>query len=583
MPQNSSRIGRRLRIAVCAAGFLFAPTLAAEPQASSYGPVRSGETLWGIASKLQPQFPSATIAQMAYALQRANPAAFSPADGSLQLGVTLEVPDVDFIEATSAAQSKRIVIGGEAPPPPAPLAVTAEAEALAVEAVMAPVLAAEAVSSVSNVFADTAEAADPALAPSTTRFKDSAEGQALLARSAPLPPAQLYAQLLPLEERFAGDVDYDYALGSAALDSGDASMAVFALQRAVSSAPNFSGARLELARAYYDIGDNESARREFSLLRRQNPPPQVEKAIVDYLRAIDRRAAAYRPQSQLFAEVSGGYDSNANAATDVATFLGFALNNRNLEQDSAYSGLGIGYSRSEPLRPGLRLIGDVGGLYKAYPDATFVNTTLGRLSAGVEGQLGVWTVGGQFGGQLLMLDGESNHNNLGLEFSSSRAAGEFWRVGASLRQGWQRFADGLEVQDVNQTYLGVYGQGRVESLPRLQLTLAATTGKDRAQQANSPFGRQLSGLRANAGWILGPNTTLLFSVAAVQSDYDGLFFGQVREDRQTSASLGLDWRGLAAQGWNVRAQLASTQQDSDLSLYEYDRVDAGVNLRKEFK
>ena len=33
-------------------------------------------------------------------------------------------------------------------------------------------------------------------------------------------PAEAYGYLLPFEDKFAGNVDYDYALGVAALDSG---------------------------------------------------------------------------------------------------------------------------------------------------------------------------------------------------------------------------------------------------------------------------------------------------------------------------------------------------------------------------
>lgn len=72
---------------------------------SSYGPVKSGETLWPIAQKLKPR--GITTRQMAMALLRANPQAFI--DGNinrLRAGATLEIPQRSFIEQLDAAAAR---------------------------------------------------------------------------------------------------------------------------------------------------------------------------------------------------------------------------------------------------------------------------------------------------------------------------------------------------------------------------------------------------------------------------------------------------------------------------------------------
>lgn len=93
------------------------PRPVAAPTASSmdsYGPVRSGETLWPIAQKLKPS--GITTRQMAMALLRANPEAFLDGNvNNLRAGATLSIPPRAFIEeldpdmarAQFAAQSKR--------------------------------------------------------------------------------------------------------------------------------------------------------------------------------------------------------------------------------------------------------------------------------------------------------------------------------------------------------------------------------------------------------------------------------------------------------------------------------------------
>jgi len=72
---------------------------------SSYGPVQSGETLWPIAQKLKPR--GITTRQMAMALLRANPQAFIDGNiNKLRAGVSLEIPQRDFIEQLDAATAR---------------------------------------------------------------------------------------------------------------------------------------------------------------------------------------------------------------------------------------------------------------------------------------------------------------------------------------------------------------------------------------------------------------------------------------------------------------------------------------------
>ena len=62
-------------------------------------------------------------------------------------------------------------------------------------------------------------------------------------------PQQAYDLLKPLEEEEAGNPDYDFLLGIAALDTGRHTEAIFALQRVVDQDPKHGPARAELGRA----------------------------------------------------------------------------------------------------------------------------------------------------------------------------------------------------------------------------------------------------------------------------------------------------------------------------------------------
>ena len=88
--------------------------------------------------------------------------------------------------------------------------------------------------------------------------------------------AEAYALLVPDQSKRAGDPDYDYLLGLAALDSGKPNEAIFALERVLAVKPNHLQARAEIARAYLAVGEKATAKQEFEAVQSQNPPAGSE-------------------------------------------------------------------------------------------------------------------------------------------------------------------------------------------------------------------------------------------------------------------------------------------------------------------
>lgn len=395
---------------------------------------------------------------------------------------------------------------------------------------------------------------------------------------------ELYRSLVRVEGRYAGDPDFDYAFGTAALDSGRYSHAVFVLQRAVASRPRFAGARMELARAYYALGDNESARREFAILAKDDPPPQARRAIAEYLAAIDRRAAAYRRQYSGYAELGSGYDSNANGAPDLQSFIGIPLDSRNQSAASSYYNLAVGGLVSHPFAPGWRVVGTGNAGYRGNPDATFVDSQVLRLAGGLEWRPGRLELSLQPNFAMALLDGEDNQQVVGVDAASLWHFSDRSQLSLNLRSSQSRYAEGLEVLDVDTLVFGVAAQYTTRSMPRIQWVSAVTLGSDEAVEPGSPYGRDLTGGRIAAIIDFGRGHVLLASVASLSSDYDGQFFVPGgREDDQLATALGYEWGGLRVSGWILRAQVSYVENASTVALYDYDRIDAGVTLRKEFR
>jgi outer membrane protein len=125
-----------------------------------------------------------------------------------------------------------------------------------------------------------------------------------------------YKLLLPLEAQRAGDPEFDYLLGIAALDAGDRERAVFALERVLAVQPDNLRARAEIARAYLAGGEREAAKREFEAVRARQVPAEVRATIDRFLSAI---AAAEHTRVDSYLELAFGYDTNVTSATPNST------------------------------------------------------------------------------------------------------------------------------------------------------------------------------------------------------------------------------------------------------------------------
>ena len=130
-----------------------------------------------------------------------------------------------------------------------------------------------------------------------------------------------YDLLQTFEDELAGNTEYDYLYGVAALDSGEPRKAIFAFQRAVMTDPNFAGARMELARAYFEIGELEQAKSEFLTLQSMFPPEQTREAIDKYLAVIENQSLSKSRGFHGYVLFGIGEDSNANNATTADSFV----------------------------------------------------------------------------------------------------------------------------------------------------------------------------------------------------------------------------------------------------------------------
>lgn len=176
--------------------------------------------------------------------------------------------------------------------------------------------------------------------------------------------AEAYRMLDILESERAGDPVYDLLLGISALDAGQGTRAIFALERVLAVEPNNVRARAEIARAYMLVGETEAARAEFETTKKQGVPPEVAATIDKLVVAIDRMADASRTSIKGYIEGIIGHDSNANAAPSRSTVavpvlggLPFTLDSDSRTRSDWFGTLGGGISIRHPVSPGVVLLG----------------------------------------------------------------------------------------------------------------------------------------------------------------------------------------------------------------------------------
>ncbi len=125
-----------------------------------------------------------------------------------------------------------------------------------------------------------------------------------------------YELALEMSITEAGNPQFDFLYGLAAIEAGHPERAIFPLERVLLAEPANMRARLELGRAHYLLGELDAAREYFNDVLAVDPPPNVRTRIAQFLASIEARDKTLRAKFMGYAEFKLGTDSNVNSATD---------------------------------------------------------------------------------------------------------------------------------------------------------------------------------------------------------------------------------------------------------------------------
>lgn len=401
---------------------------------------------------------------------------------------------------------------------------------------------------------------------------------------------QAFALLSPQEQARAGEPDFDYLLGIAAIDSGELTRGVFALERVLAVNPNHPQARAEIARAYFLMGENKTARQEFQAVRQSSPPAEVSSTIDRFLDALDARESSRRTGVTGYLEATLGHDSNANAATGrsqfaIPAFGGavFTLTPGSNEQEDSFLGLAGGISGRYGINDTVGLIGSASFDQRLNVDVDRFNTGSLNASGGVSVRTGGHEFVAALQGQQFDVDNDRFRNAAGVVGQWRSNIGSNDQLSAYVQRTRLTYRT-QSARDADRTVIGgawAHSYGGARS-PVVFAGLYG--GKEDTRNDNVPhFGYDLVGLRAGGQIGLSDRWVAHLSAWYEQREYGGpdpLFLVD-REDKELLVRVGATY--AVDRHWAIIPALAFTNNQSNIVVNDYDRWVASVTARYDFR
>lgn len=412
-------------------------------------------------------------------------------------------------------------------------------------------------------------------------------------------PAAAYSLLEPFEFEQAGEQRFDYLIGVAALDSGKPDKATLAFERVLLMNPNSAAARMDMARAYFQLGDMPRARNEFETLLKQNPSPSAQAIIRKYLDAIEERESGRKLFLTGYIEGAYGRDSNINYATSQSQIfvdvmaVNATLDSANLKTPDNYFGVAAGSEIAYKWNAKWGL---------------FAGADLRRRSNISQHAFDIQNLDARTG---VMFDSAENHLRLGILDGRYELGGLHHSDGSGLKGEWRhvfspanqlsafaqhakyRFADVImQPNDYNQQVMGA-GWQHIFSNGKSTLFGSAYSGNEQDVSTvittSTPGGgrvdgaKRFGGLRIGGQVPIGDRTTLLVTAGELNADYSRIntLFLRQRRDHLSDMALAASWQ--MDKLWTLRAQWSYAINNSNIEIYRYDRTDVSLTLRRDFR
>jgi len=404
--------------------------------------------------------------------------------------------------------------------------------------------------------------------------------------------AGAYAILKPAERTHAGNPDFDYMLGLAAIDSGHAPEAVAAFERALAVKPDHLQARAELGRAYIALAEPEAARRELATVEAQgNVPPEVRETINRYVTALDTGLSGGGTEIRGNLKLTAGWDSNINNSTSDARILipafaglGFAtLGPGATSEESAFAEVAGRVSLTHGLSIDRHIVADITASYRG-------NEANGDFDQGLAGlNIGIMqrtpdrgTFGLSVQTQAYWVDDEAYRYTFGALGQWSYQTRGNTDYAVYLQYARLNYPNN-SIQNANRYTVGATVGQALGGAGEPYVFAGAYGGTERVvDSVVDHLSYDFAGLRAGGEIGVMERLRAHASASVEFAEYDAPdpLFLTARSTTRADVVAGL--RYALTSDLTLGGSVAYTRADSNIVLYDYDRTVASLSLSFDF-
>ncbi|MCY7305937.1 MAG: tetratricopeptide repeat protein [Rhodoferax sp.] len=377
------------------------------------------------------------------------------------------------------------------------------------------------------------------------------------------------------------DVEHNYLLGIALLDSGKPGTAVFAFERVLAIEPGNAMARAELARAMIALMEYEAARAELLQVRSGPIPADVAARVDSLLQELERAisAKAVLGGAAVFSgylEAEIGYDSNFNTAVNANSVLiplfgvAFPLVGPGRSQSSSLVGVNGGFSGQKRIGDGVDIYGGIDGRARYYPR----NGDFAPVALSVGGGVRLTRGGDQYSVGISQftyyIGGAHNDDQLGVYGQWQRQLDRSNTVGAFAQYARVNHPI-IPALNTNLYLLGGMWARALDGNGAPHISLTGWLADDRERGADPTVGRSFFGAKLAGDYTLQARWKLFGSLTAQASRYGGqsVFFGVKRKDERYDLNIGAAYQ--ADKLWTYTAQLTHTRNQSTVAINDFSR------------
>lgn len=396
-----------------------------------------------------------------------------------------------------------------------------------------------------------------------------------------------FAQAQRLASENAGDPDFDWYFAQSTIAVDRCDLAIFALERILVANPGDLRARTELGRCYHRTGQYHQAQALFEEVISHDIPQPVARKVHYYLDDIDHRKSLFEPSINYFVTAEAGHDNNINSGINQSSLDIPGLGTVDLSPDSqavssSYNNLKIGAEGRHAFNKNKALSANIAISVHNNTVSDNFDTQQISLNLSYYWREGTDRYSIGVSHKQLELGDKDYFNSTALlgQWITPLSSDVIAIISAQLSDNEYQTSS----EDFRDNMRIIGAANVVYDYALWRFNLGMYIGHENGDDATGDFAQRdlMTGLSANIVWQAGNTWSPFLSLQYSRFNYAAThpIFQEERRDTQALSQIGVIW--LPVRGVSVSPTLEHSQNDSNISAYNYNRTQARVGLSYSF-